>query len=63
MFRDQDLADASLIINSVDPCISCMERTALVAPGGDLRGVLDGQRLLEMSRDKSRKMLAGGTGR
>jgi membrane-bound hydrogenase subunit alpha len=57
MFRDQDLADATLIINSVDPCISCMERVQVTRTGvSPQTRVLEGARLMELSREKTRRM-------
>ncbi len=57
MFRENELADAPLIINSIDPCISCMERilTTDVRQGG--QQVLTRMELLEMSRAKTRRLM------
>lgn len=57
MFRENELADAPLIINSIDPCISCMERILTTdAKRGDQR-VLTRKELLEMSREKTRRLM------
>ena len=58
MFRNQDLADASLIINSVDPCISCMERTLTTDRVRGDRRVLDREALVRLSREKTRRLMA-----
>ncbi|EFQ23952.1 nickel-dependent hydrogenase large subunit [Aminomonas paucivorans DSM 12260] len=57
MFRNQDLADASLIINSVDPCISCMERTLATDRVRGNRRLLDREELVRMSREKTRRLM------
>lgn len=58
MFRNQDLADASLIINSVDPCISCMERTLATDRVRGDRRILDREALVRLSREKTRRLMA-----
>jgi hypothetical protein len=52
MFRGNELADAPLIINSIDPCISCMERM-MVASGGEAPSVVTKAELLKRCRQKT----------
>jgi len=56
MFRDNELADAPLIINSIDPCISCMERMLVTDAAGG-RSVVTKAELLEKSREKTRRLM------
>ncbi|MDD2206803.1 MAG: nickel-dependent hydrogenase large subunit [Aminobacterium sp.] len=56
MFRNNELADAPLIINSVDPCISCMERTLITGNSDKAGEVYSKNQLLEMSREKTRRL-------
>jgi len=58
MFRGNELADAPLIINSIDPCISCMERMAVTRQGGG-ESVVTKAELLEKCRKKTFDMRAG----
>ena len=61
MFKDNELADAPLIINSIDPCISCMERM-LTTDGatGDSKVVTRAE-LLEKCREKTRRLMKNGS--
>jgi len=57
MFRNNELADAPLIINSIDPCISCMERMLVTdASSGDQKEVTRTE-LLEKCREKTRRLM------
>lgn len=57
MFKDNELADAPLIINSVDPCISCMERMLVTDKSSESGKVITKAELLEKCRDKTRRMM------
>jgi membrane-bound hydrogenase subunit alpha len=57
MFRDQELADAPLILNSVDPCISCMERVLVTDRAAEREEVLVKQDLIERCREKTRRLM------
>jgi len=57
MFRGNELADAPLIINSIDPCISCMERIVVTRNNGD-DAVVTKAELLEKCRAKTFSMRA-----
>ncbi|HQF91766.1 MAG TPA: nickel-dependent hydrogenase large subunit [Synergistaceae bacterium] len=54
MFRQQELADVPLIINSIDPCISCMERVLTTDRSDGSSRVLEGKHLSDLCRAKSR---------
>ncbi|MDR2529651.1 MAG: nickel-dependent hydrogenase large subunit [Synergistaceae bacterium] len=56
MFRGNELADAPLIINSIDPCISCMERV-MVTNGRGSSDVVTRAELLERCRQKTFDMM------
>ena len=58
MFRGNELADVPLIINSIDPCISCMERVAVTKKSGGASVVTKAE-LLEKCRRKTFDMRAG----
>ena len=58
MFRENELADAPLIINSIDPCMSCMERMAVTRRSGG-ESVVTKAELLEKCRRKTFDMRAG----
>ncbi|PIE53937.1 MAG: NADH dehydrogenase subunit [Dethiosulfovibrio peptidovorans] len=53
MFRNNELADAPLIINSIDPCISCMERMVLSDRGTGTNSVVTKADLLKLCREKT----------
>jgi len=55
MFKDNELADAPLIINSIDPCISCMERMLITDKAGN-KNLIVLLELINKSRDKTRRM-------
>jgi membrane-bound hydrogenase subunit alpha len=59
MFRGNELADAPLIINSIDPCISCMERMAVTRNSGG-KAVVTKAELLEKCRRKTFDMRQRG---
>lgn len=61
MFRDNELADAPLIINSIDPCISCMERMLVTNEHGE-SGIVTKADLVRRSREKTFR-LKGGVGK
>jgi membrane-bound hydrogenase subunit alpha len=52
MLQGNELADAPLIISSVDPCISCMERMVVTKKGGG-EAVVTKAELLEKCRKKT----------
>jgi membrane-bound hydrogenase subunit alpha len=60
MFQGNELADVPLIINSIDPCISCMERM-MVTGGGNTEVVMKAD-LLERCRQKTFDLKAGREG-
>ncbi|MDR1740835.1 MAG: nickel-dependent hydrogenase large subunit [Synergistaceae bacterium] len=60
MFRDNELADAPLIINSIDPCISCMERV-MVTGGREGAQVLTKAALIDLCRAKTARISGGVT--
>jgi len=55
MLKDNELADAPLIINSIDPCMSCMDRMITINKAGN-RNYLSLSELMSKSRDKTRRM-------
>lgn len=57
MFKDNELADAPLIINSVDPCISCMERMLVTERKTGSKQVMTRAELLNRCREKTRKVM------
>jgi membrane-bound hydrogenase subunit alpha len=57
MFRNNELADAPLIINSVDPCISCMERMLVTEKKTGSKQVVTRAELLNRCREKTRKVM------
>ena len=57
MFRGQEIADAPLIVNSIDPCISCMERALVVDKKSGSSEVLTKEELLKRSREKTRRLM------
>lgn len=58
MFRDNELADAPLIINSIDPCISCMERMMVTSESG-ASGIVTKAELIKRSRQKTMDLRGG----
>jgi membrane-bound hydrogenase subunit alpha len=60
MFRGNELADAPLIINSIDPCISCMERMMVMNERGDSE-VVTKTDLLKRCRQKTFDIRAKGS--
>jgi len=60
MFRNNELADAPLIINSIDPCISCMERMLANDSSTGARKVVTRAELLEKCREKTRRLMQNG---
>jgi membrane-bound hydrogenase subunit alpha len=57
MFRGNDVADAPLIINSVDPCISCMERMLVTDVRKGSKQVVTKSELLQSCREKTRRLM------
>ena len=57
MFRDNDLADSPLIINSIDPCVSCMERMVVTDRSSGREQVVTKADLIERCREKTRRMM------
>ncbi len=57
MFRENDLADSPLIINSIDPCISCMERMAVTDRSSGGRSGSDKGGPHRTCRDKRGRMM------
>ena len=62
MFRNNELADAPLIINSIDPCISCMERMVTTDKAGNSDYITLSE-LVNKSREKTRRMRERGGSR
>lgn len=60
MFRNNELADAPLIINSIDPCISCMERMLTTDSSTGDKKVVTRAELLEKCREKTRRLMQSG---
>lgn len=56
MFIGNEIADAALIINSIDPCISCMERMVLTDRAANRQGIITKDELLKMSRKKTAEL-------
>ncbi|MHC4122732.1 MAG: hydrogenase large subunit [Planctomycetota bacterium] len=50
-----NISDATITLAAVDPCYSCTERLAVVGRS-DSKVICDGQRLLELSREKTQKL-------
>ena len=57
MFKDNELADAPLIINSIDFCISCMERMVVTDRSTGSGNVVTKSELVERCREKTRRMM------
>ncbi|HAK41196.1 MAG TPA: NADH dehydrogenase subunit, partial [Synergistaceae bacterium] len=57
MFKDNELADAPLIINSIDPCISCMERMVVTDRSTGSGNIVTKSELVERCREKTRRMM------
>ena len=57
MFKDNDIADAPLIINSIDPCISCMERMLVTDVRKGSKQVVTRAELLQSCREKTRRLM------
>ncbi|MDR1379258.1 MAG: nickel-dependent hydrogenase large subunit [Synergistaceae bacterium] len=66
MFCGNELADAPLIINSIDPCISCMERMLVTNGNGDsgivTSGIITKEELVGRCRQKTFDIQARGLG-
>ncbi|MBO8153317.1 nickel-dependent hydrogenase large subunit [Thermovirga sp.] len=57
MFKGNDVADAPLIINSIDPCISCMERMLVTDVRKGSKQVVTRAELLQSCREKTRRLM------
>ena len=57
MFENQEIADAPLIINSIDPCISCMERILVSDPRIGRSEILTRANLMDKCREKTRRLM------
>ncbi|MDT8283993.1 MAG: nickel-dependent hydrogenase large subunit [Thermovirgaceae bacterium] len=57
MFKDNELADAPLIINSVDPCISCMERMVVTDRSSGSGQIVTKNDLLKLCREKTGRVM------
>jgi len=57
MFRNNELADSPLIINSIDPCISCMERMVVTDRSSGHEQVVTRSELVEQCREKTRRLM------
>ena len=58
MFKDNELADAPLIINSIDPCISCMERMVVADRSCGSEQIVTKNDLLKLCREKTGRLMA-----
>ena len=57
MFMGNELADAPLFINSIDPCISCLERMLVTNAGTGGEQIMTREQLLDLSREKTRRLM------
>jgi len=57
MFMNQEIADAPLIINSIDPCISCMERILVSDKKNGRSEIMTRAQIMEKSREKTRRLM------
>ena len=57
MFKDNELADAPLIINSIDPCVSCMERMIVTDQSSGSEQVVTKSDLLKLCREKTGRVV------
>ena len=57
MFKDQEIADAPLVINSIDPCISCMERILVSDRRTGGSEILTRAQIMEKCREKTRRLM------
>ena len=57
MFQDQEIADAPLVINSIDPCISCMERILVSDRRTGGSEILTRAQIMEKCREKTRRLM------
>ena len=57
MFKDQEIADAPLVINSIDPCISCMERILVSNRRTGGSEILTRAQIMEKCREKTRRLM------
>lgn len=55
ILRGEQIADIPIIVASIDPCMSCTDRVAVVTPQGD-EGVLTKEYLHRLSVEKTRRM-------
>ena len=57
MMEGEQIADIPIIAASIDPCISCTDRVALVRP--DSRQIVTKEELHRLSVEKTRRIQAG----
>ena len=57
MFKDNELADSPLIINSIDPCISCMERMVVTDRSSGSEQTVTKNDLLRLCREKTGRVM------
>jgi len=57
MFMNQEIADAPLIINSIDPCISCMERILVSDAKIGRSEIVTKAQMMEKCREKTRRLM------
>lgn len=55
MLRGEQIADIPIIVASIDPCMSCTDRVAIVRPEGEA-GVLTKEELHRLSVERTRRM-------
>jgi membrane-bound hydrogenase subunit alpha len=56
MLKGEQLADIPIIVASIDPCLSCTDRVAVIRGGGS-PGYLTKEDLTRLSRDKTRRLM------
>jgi len=55
ILQGEQIADIPIIVASIDPCMSCTDRVAIVRPDGDA-GLLTKEQLHRLSVEKTRRM-------
>ena len=55
MLKGEQLADIPIIVASIDPCLSCTDRVAVIRDGKS--GILTKDDLTQLSREKTRRMM------
>ena len=59
MLRGNTIADAAVIVGSIDPCYSCTDRVTVVDIGKKSETVITKQELEDYCRDRTRSPLMG----